>query len=43
MENKDKIKTMGENLFERVKLDFSSKKMAEEHHKIYKQILKYRR
>ena len=43
MENKDKIKTMGENLFKKVKLDFSSKRMAEEHHKIYKQILECRR
>lgn len=43
MENQDKIKTMGENLFKSVKLNFSSKRMAEEHYKIYKQILEYRR
>ncbi|TCS91648.1 glycosyltransferase involved in cell wall biosynthesis [Keratinibaculum paraultunense] len=43
MENKEMIKTMGENLFKSVKENFSSKNMAEEHYKIYKQILESRR
>lgn len=43
MENRQEIKTMGENLFESVRKNFSSKNMAEEHYKIYKQILEYRR
>ncbi|MCG4582327.1 glycosyltransferase family 4 protein, partial [Anaerosalibacter bizertensis] len=40
MNNKDVIEVMGKNLFESVKSNFSSKKMAEEHEKIYKKILK---
>ncbi|MCF6460445.1 glycosyltransferase family 1 protein [Clostridium sp. Cult3] len=43
MENQEDIKTMGENLYESVRQNFSSKNMAEEHHKIYKQILECRR
>ncbi len=38
-ENRDKIHEMGENLFETVEKNFSSKKMAENHVKIYKEIL----
>lgn len=36
--NKEKIKTMGENLYEDVANNFSSDSMAEEHVKIYKEI-----
>ena len=37
--NKDRINEMGENLFKSVEANFSSKRMAEEHIKIYKKIL----
>lgn len=42
MENQDKIKTMGENLLNSVELNFSSRKMAEEHCKIYEKIIEHR-
>ena len=38
-ENRDKIDEMGENLFKTVEKNFSSRKMAENHVKIYKEIL----
>ncbi|MCF6465477.1 glycosyltransferase family 4 protein [Clostridium sp. Cult2] len=43
MENKEMIKTMGENLLNSVKQNFSSRKMAEEHCKIYDYIIQHRR
>lgn len=39
MENKSSIEVMGEKLYQTVKANFSSQKMAEEHKKIYEQIL----
>lgn len=39
-ENRDKIHEMGENLFKTVKENFSSRKMAENHVEIYREILK---
>ena len=36
--NREKIKTMGENLYNDVANNFSSDSMAEEHVKIYKEI-----
>lgn len=41
IDNQDKIDTMGKNLFETTKLNFSSQNMAEEHCKIYNKILKH--
>lgn len=43
MENKEMIKTMGENLFDSVEKNFSSRNMAEEHCKIYEKIIQHRR
>ena len=39
-ENKDKIQEMGDDLFRTVEENFSSRKMAENHVEIYKEILK---
>ncbi|MCF6463859.1 glycosyltransferase family 4 protein [Clostridium sp. Cult1] len=43
MENREVIKTMGENLLNSVEKNFSSRKMAEEHCEIYNQIIQHRR
>mgnify|MGYP001400274185 CR=1 FL=1 len=42
MENREVIKTMGENLLNSVEKNFSSRKMAEEHCEIYNQIIQHR-
>lgn len=43
LQEKDRINTLGRNLYERVKNDFSSKRMALDHYNIYKRILETRR
>ncbi|HSH35938.1 glycosyltransferase family 4 protein [Schnuerera sp.] len=43
LENKEKIKIMGDNLLTSVEKNFSSRRMAEEHCKIYDEIVQYRR
>lgn len=42
-DNREMIRTMGERLLDSVEKNFSSKRMAEEHCKIYKRITQYRR
>ena len=42
-EDRSKIESMGENLYETVRINFSSRKMAQEHYKIYEKILEVRR
>ena len=40
LDDKDKLEEIGKNLYEKVKNEFSSDAMAEEHVKIYKEIIK---
>ncbi|WP_154482383.1 glycosyltransferase family 4 protein [Anaerosalibacter bizertensis] len=43
LDNKSSIKILGENLYENVKDNFSSQKMALDHFKVYKKIIETRR